>query len=65
VLQERLPGFVELNGLAAEWQFDAFGCRETTGAMEHAHPRVDLHRGAQQKILNRGVEILAHHQARL
>ena len=33
--------------------------------MEHAHPGVDLHRGAQQKILDRGVEILAHHQARL
>src|SRR5262249_38652789 len=35
--------------------------------MEHLlqNPGVDLHRGAQQKILDRGVEIFAHHKARL
>ncbi len=65
VLQQGPSRFVELDGLVAQRQVDALGGREAAGAMKYADAGVDLHRCAQEQILDRGVHVLAHHQAGL
>lgn len=64
-MQERQSRFIETQRFAAQWKLDGFGRRKLIGAVENAGARVDLGRGIEQQILNRGMQIAAYHQARL
>jgi hypothetical protein len=65
VVQEWSARFVELQRLPAQWKVDAFGGRELVSVLKNARPRMDLHCGIEQQVLNCWMQILVHDQTRL
>jgi len=64
-LEERAARLVVLPRVLAEGQVDRLGGRELTGTVKQARSRVNLRRGLEEQVLERGVQILAHDEASL
>ena len=64
-LQKGRSGLVKLLRMSAKRQIDGFRGRKLPRTTEHAWCGVDLACRLEQEVLDRGMQVLAHHQARL
>ena len=63
IVQEGWAGLVESHRFVAQGNVVGFGSRKLIGTVKNALSRMDLSRRIQQQVLNRGMQILANHEA--